>query len=155
MKYEANVTFSIYRYMDIYCVDAMRKINQDALNPNYQFDAFKKHTPEEMFVLLSYGYKETTTKNFQILLELLRKKSTGIPISSVMITSLDKSKLKDLIIHCDKNQMLDKILSLVDDEKKDYLLALSSLEEKENLFPPFKTFAKDNPLTNIFCLTGF
>ncbi len=148
MKYEANVTYSIYRYLDIYCIDAMRKINQEALNAKYQFDAFKKHTPEEMFVLLSYGYKETTTKTFQVLVEILKKKSTGIPISSILISSLDKSRLKDLIIHCDKNELLEKILSVVDDEKKDYLLALSSLEEKENLFPPFKTFAKDNPITN-------
>ena len=147
MKYEGNVTFSIYRYLDIYCIDAMRKINQDALNANYQYEAFKKHTPEEMFVLLSYGYKETTTKTFQALMEILKKKSTGIPVSSIMIASLDKSKLKDLIIHCDKNEALESILSVVDEEKRDYLLALSSLEEKENLFPPFKTFAKDNPAT--------
>ncbi len=148
MKYEANVTFSIYRYLDIYCVDAMRKINQDAFNTSYQFEGFKKYTPEEMFVLLSYGYKETTTKTFQALVETLKKKSTGIPVSSIMIGSLDKSRLKELIIHCDKHEMLEKILSVVDDEKKDYLLALSSLEVKENLFPPFKTFAKDNPITN-------
>lgn len=148
MKYESNVTFSIYRYLDIYCIDAMRKINQDALDANYQFEPFKKRTPEEMFVLLSYGYKETTAKNFQLLLEILKRKSTGIPISSVMIASMDKSKLKELIIHCDRNQMLDQVLGLVDDEKKDYLLALSSLEEKENIFPPFRTFAKDNPITN-------
>ena len=148
MKYESNVTFSIYRYMDIYCIDAMRKINQDALNAAYTYEPFRKRTPEEMFVMLGYGYKETTAKTFQTLLEILNKKATGIPISSVMIASMDKSKLKELIIHCDQNQMLDQILGLADDEKKDYLLALSSLEEKENLFPPFKTFVKDNPITN-------
>lgn len=148
MQYESNVTFSIYRYLNTYSVDAMRKINQEALSATYTFESFKNRSPEEMFVLLSYGYKETTAKNFQVLLDILKKKSTDIPISSVMIASLDKQKLKDLIIHCDKNLMLDKILGLVDDEKKDYLLALSSLEEKENLFPPFRTFAKDNPITN-------
>ncbi len=148
MKYEANVTFSIYRYLDIYCIDAVRKINQDAFNASYYYTAFKKYTPEEMFVLLSYGYKETTTKTFQALIEMLKKQSTGIPVSSIMLASLDKSRLKELIIHCDKNEILEKILSVVDDDKKDYLLALSSLEEKENLFPPFKTFAKDNPATN-------
>ena len=57
MKYEANVTFSIYRYLDIYCIDAVRKINQDAFNASYYYTAFKKYTPEEMFVVLSYGYK--------------------------------------------------------------------------------------------------
>ncbi|HRG87440.1 MAG TPA: hypothetical protein PLW44_00355 [Chitinophagales bacterium] len=148
MKYESNVTYSIYRYLNTYSVDAMRKVNQESLNPSYTFESFKKRTPEEMFVLLSYGYKETTAKTFQLLLELLKKRSTEIPISSVMIASLDKQKLKELIIHCDKNQMLDKILGLVDDEKKDYLLALSSLEEKEDLFPPLRPFIKDNPLTN-------
>ncbi len=148
MEYESNISYSIYRYLDIYCIDAMRKINHDALNANYTYESFKKRTPEEMFVLLSYGYKETTAQTFQTLLEIAQKKSTGIPVSSVMIASMDKSKLKDLIIHCDQNQMLDQILGLVDDEKKDYMLALSSLEEKENLFPPFKTFAKDNPITD-------
>jgi hypothetical protein len=148
MRYEANVTFSIYRYLDIYCIDALRRTSQDAINPNYQYESFKKYTAEEMFVLLSYGYKETNTKTFQTLVEILKKKTVGKPISGIMIGSLDKTKLKELIIHCDKNNMLEQILSAVDDEKKDYLLALSSLEEKENLFPPFKTFAKENAITN-------
>lgn len=148
MKYEANVTFSIYRYMDFYCVDAVRKITQNTVNSNYHFEDIKKYSPEELFVLISYGYKETQIKTLRALLEELRKKSTGISISSVMINSMDKTKLKDLVIFCDKNQMLDALLSLVDDEKKDYLLALTTIEEKENLFPPLKSFAKDNPLTN-------
>jgi hypothetical protein len=148
MKYESNVTYSIYRYLNTYSVDAMRKINQDALNASYTYESFKKRTPEEMFVLISYGYKETTAKTFQTLLDLLKKRSTEIPISSIMIASLDKQNLKELIIHCDKSQMLDKLLSLVDDEKKDYLLALSSLETKEDLFPPLRPFNKESPLTN-------
>lgn len=148
MKYESNVTYSIYRYLNTYSVDAMRKINQDALNASYTYEPFKKRTPEEMFVLISYGYKETTAKTFQTLLDLLKKRSTEIPISSIMIASLDKQNLKDLIIHCDKNQMLDKLLGLVDDEKKDYLLALSSLETKEDLFPPLRPFNKESPVTN-------
>lgn len=145
MKYEANVTYSIYRYMDIFCIDAMRKLNEEALNTNYQFESFKRRNPEEMFVLISYGYKETTQRTLRTLLEILSKKSTGIPISSVMITGMDKEKLKELVIYCDKNQLLDELLALVDDEKKDYLLALTTIEEREDLFPPFKTFAKDNP----------
>jgi len=148
MQYEANVTYSIYRYMDSYCIDAMRKINQNALNSSYQYEGFKKYTPEEMFVLLSYGFKETTGKTLQACMDILKKKATGIPVSSILIGSLDKTKLKELIVYCDKNQVLEKILSVVEDSKKDYLLALSSLEEKANLFPPFKTFAKDNPITN-------
>ncbi len=148
MKYEANVTFSIYRYMDFYCVDAIRKTTLYATNPNYHYEDIKKYSPEELFVLISYGYKETQIKTLRALLEELRKKSTGISISSVMINSMDKTKLKDLVIFCDKNQMLDVLLSLVDDEKKDYLLALTTIEEKENFFPPLKSFAKDNPLTN-------
>ena len=103
MKYEANVTYSIYRYMDFYCIDAVRKINQDALSPTYKYEKFNAHTPEEMFVLIAYGYRETTMHTFQQMIEMLRKKSTGIPINSVMINSMDKEKLKDLVIFCDKN----------------------------------------------------
>ena len=44
MRYEANVTFSIYRYLDIYCIDALRRITQDATNPNYQYETFKKYS---------------------------------------------------------------------------------------------------------------
>lgn len=147
-KYEANVTYSIYRYMDIYCIDALRKINQESLNSNYQYETFKRYNPEEMFVLISYGYKETTVKTLQQLMLILQKKSTGIPISDVIIASLDKEKLKQLVIYCDKNKLLDELLSLVDDDRKDYLLALATMEERESLFPPFKTFMKDNPITD-------
>jgi hypothetical protein len=148
MKYDANVTYSIYRFLGNYCVEALRKVNQDALNASYTFEPVKKRSPEELFVLLSYGYKETTAKTFQTLLEIMKAKTAGAPISGVLIGSLDKTKLKDLIIHCDKIQVLDQVLGQVDDEKKDYLLALSSLEEKENLFPPFKTFSKESPVTD-------
>lgn len=148
MKYEANVTYSIYRYLNTYCVDAIRDINPRALEPGYTFADFVTHSPEEMFVLLSYGYQETTVKTFTQLLELAIQKSNGKAVSSILIASLDKTQLKELIIYCDKNKLLTQILSLVDDEKKDYLLALSSLEVKENLFPPFKTFTKETPVTN-------
>lgn len=145
MQYDANVTYSIYRYMDIYCIDAMRKLNTEVVNGNTQLEGYKKLTPEEMFVLLGYGFKETTAKTIQQLMAIMRAKSTGIPISSPMITSMDKNKLKELVIFADKNELLDDLLALVDDEKKDYLLALTTLEEREDLFPPFKTFAKINP----------
>ncbi len=145
MKYEANVTYSIYRYMDIYCNDAMRKLNEEILNNNFSYESFKKRTPEEMFVLLGYGYKQTTEQTMRALLGVLGKKSTGIPISSVMITSMDKEKLKELVLFCDQHELLDVLLAQVDDEKKDYLLALTSLEEREDLFPPFKTFTKESP----------
>lgn len=144
MKYEANVTYSIYRYMDIYCNDAMRKLNEEILNNNFTYESFKKHSPEEMFVLLGYGYKQTTEQTMRALLGVLAKKATGIPISSVMITSMDKEKLKEMVLFCDQHELLDVLLALVDDEKKDYLLALTSLEEREDLFPPFKSFAKEN-----------
>src|SRR5205085_2004357 len=56
-KYQANGSYSMYRYLDNYSHEAMRKLNRDAANPNTQFDAFSHYSPEEMFVLLSYGYK--------------------------------------------------------------------------------------------------
>lgn len=147
-KYEANVTYSIYRHLNTYCVDAIRDINQSGQDPNYNFAVYKNYSIEEMFVLLSYGYQETTVKVFTQLLDLALQKSNGKAVSSILIASLDKTQLKALIIYCDKNKLLPQLLSLVDDEKKDYLLALSSLEVKENLFPPFKTFAKETPVTN-------
>jgi hypothetical protein len=146
MKYEANVTYSIYRYMDIYGIDAMRKVNQEALSGSLAFESFARHSSEEMFVLIGYGYKETTPRIIQQLMDILRKKSTGIPISSVMVASMDKKKLKQLIIYADQQQFLDKLLGLMDEEKKDYLLALAVMEEKEDIFPPFKTFSKGAPL---------
>lgn len=147
VKYEANVTYSIYRYMDIYCIDAMRKINNDALSGGSVQNSVATRTPEEMFVMIGYGFKETTIKTLQLLFDELRKKATGIPVSSVMVASMDKTKLKELVIYADKNQLLDKLLTLVDDEKKDYLLALTTLEEKTDLFPPFKTFIRESPAT--------
>jgi hypothetical protein len=143
MKYEANVSYSIYRYMDIYASEQMRKINLETPQSNSEIPGFNKYSPEEMFVLISYGFRETTLKTFQSLVSTLQKKSTGTSISSIMIASLDKQQLKDLVIFCDQNQMLEKLLGLVDDEKKDYLLALTSMEEKEIFFPPFKTFGKN------------
>ncbi len=148
MRYDANVTYSIYRYMDIYCIDAMRKINQNALDPNYQFADFTGYSSEEMFVLISYGFRETTERALQKMLVMLRQKSSAIPVSSAMIASLDKAKLKDLVIYCDRNRLLNELLALVDDEKKDYLLALTTIEERENYFPPFKTFVRESALTN-------
>ncbi|MBK7147278.1 MAG: hypothetical protein IPH78_00305 [Bacteroidetes bacterium] len=148
MRYDANVTYSIYRYMDIYCIDAMRKINQSALDPAYAFTDFTGYSSEEMFVLISYGFRETTERALQKMLVLLRQKSSAIPVSSAMIASLDKAKLKDLVIYCDRNHLLSELLALVDDEKKDYMLALTTIEERENYFPPFKTFVRESALTN-------
>lgn len=132
--------YSIRRYLDVTAVDIMRKINQEALLADYNFSTYKNRSAEEMFVLLVYGYKETTVKTFQTLLEILKKKTAATPINNHLIKSLDKEELKQLIIHCDKNQTMDNLMDLVDDEQKGYLLALTTLAEKEENLPPFKQF---------------
>ncbi len=147
LKTDASIPFSNYRFMNFYAIDIMRRVTQSVPNPNYHFEDLKKYSPEEMFVLMSYGYQETTVKTLQQFLDLIKKQSAGIPVNSAMIKSMDKLKLKDLVIFCDKNQLLDMLLSLVDDERKDYLLGVTTIEEKENIFPPLKSFAKDNPAT--------
>ncbi|MCS6934418.1 MAG: hypothetical protein NZM35_04610 [Chitinophagales bacterium] len=144
MSYESNVTFSIYRYMDIYSIDAMRKINSNAVQGRSIDSLIGYRTPEELFVILSYGFRETTPKTLNLLFGELKKKSSGMFISSPLLASLNKTKLKEFVIHADKNQMLDDLLLLVEDEKKDYLLALTTLEEREDLFPPFKSFTTEN-----------
>jgi hypothetical protein len=63
-----------------------------------------------------------------------------------LIASLNKELVKDFVIYCDKNSVLDEMMRVVDDGRKDYLLSLASLQEKEILFPPFKSFAKQNPV---------
>ncbi len=141
IKLNGAVNYSAYRYMHNTAIDLMRKANQDALNSDYGFSNFKNRTPEEMFALLAYGYKETTLRTFEMLVQILKKRAAGTPISSSLINSLDKEALKDLIIHCDKNQTLDNLLSLVDDERKDYLLALTTMDEQEDVMPPFKQFS--------------
>ena len=141
-KYDAPITFSSNKFLEMYSVDAMRKTNQEMLaaGANYGFESFKLHSPEEMFQLLSYGFKETTPKSFPGFFEMLRKKAQSTPISSIMIASMDKEKLKDFVIFCYKNKLLDQLLALVDDGKKEYLLALTTIEEKEVPTPPVKTF---------------
>ena len=146
MRVNSNINYSMYRFVDNYSVDVMRKLNQEALNSNYQFDVFRKCTPEEMFVLLSYGYNQTTTRTFQTLLDILKKRCDNVLLSSTLINTLDKNKLKELIVYCDKNQLLDNVLALVDDERKDYLLELTTIEDEENLIPPFKSFSKENAI---------
>lgn len=140
-KLNGAVNYSAYRYMHNTAIDLMRKFNQDALNSDFSFSIFKNRSPEEMFVLLAYGYKETTLRTFEMLVQILKKQTAGTPINNALISSLDKEALKELIIHCDKNQTLDNLLSLVDDERKDYLLALTTMDEQEDVMPPFKQFS--------------
>lgn len=141
LKPNAVLNYSAYRFLDNAAVDIMRKLNQEALASNFNFSSFRNRTPEEMFVLLAYGYKETTLRAFQMLLDVLKKKAAGVPINGALISCLDKEDLKQLIIHCDKNQTLPELLLLVDDDRKDYLLALTTMDEKEDLIPPFKQFS--------------
>lgn len=143
MLHNSTMNYSMYRYLDNTGVDLMRKLNQEALASNYGFAVFKSKTPEEMFVLLMYGYRETTLRTFELLLEVLRAKTAGVPLSSSFIHSMNAEDLKQLVIHCDKNQTLTGLLSLVDDERKDYMLALTTMDEKEEPMPPFREFAAD------------
>ncbi|MDB5284186.1 MAG: hypothetical protein JWO06_3261, partial [Bacteroidota bacterium] len=142
-KPDAALNYSSCRYLDIYSADVLRETNRISLTSTNDFEQFRRYAPDEMFVLLGYGYKEITLKTFQNLLAIVSKRRNGAPINGVMITSMDKTKLKDLVVYCDSNHMLDELLGLVDDERKNYLLALATLEEKENLVPPLKTFSKD------------
>ncbi|GEM_PF-1073076 len=148
MSYDAPITYSTNRFIDMYCVETMRKINQDAFGNGYIYTAFDQNTPEEMFQLLTYGHKETTTKTFPELFELMQKKANGKPVSSVMIANMDKEKLKSFVIFCYKNKVLDRLLALVDDARKDYLLSLTTYEEKEALTPPAKTFIAQDEIAN-------
>ncbi len=142
---DAYITYSIYRYLADNSSEMMRKINQQATNdPGYNFEAFKRLSPNAMFLLLSYGFKETTTKNFQIMLDLLTKKAGNAPVSGTMIASMDKFKLRDFVVYCNKNKALESILRLVDDDKRDYLIGLPNLPEREDLMPPFKIFTREN-----------
>ena len=146
---DAYITYSIYRYLSDNSAEVIRKITQQATNdPAYDFEAFKRLSANEMFVLLSYGFRETTTKNFQLMLEMMIKKAGNIPINSTMIASMDKFKLKDFVIYCNKNKELNNILRIVDDEKRDYLIGLPNLPEKEDLMPPFKIFTHENAAIN-------
>lgn len=142
MKNDAPITYSTNKFIEIYCVDAMRKTGEELLAEGaaYNYQSFKQNSPEEMFQLLSYGFKETTAKSFPGFFEILRKKADSTNISSVMIANMDKEKLKDFVIFCYKNKVLNQLLALVDDSKKEYLLALTTLQQKEVLTPPVKTF---------------
>jgi hypothetical protein len=148
MNYEANVSYSIYRYIDIYAVDAMRSINAEVLTPNPTFESFQRRSPEEMFILLAYGYREITMRTFQTLFAFMEKKSAGKPISKFLITSMNKEKLKDFVVYCDKSQMLGRLMKMADPDRQDYLLALTTIEEKNDMFPPFKTFTQQPQLNN-------
>ena len=148
MQYDAPITYSTNRFIDMYCVEAMRKINQEAFSNGYSYNLFEQNTPEEMFQLLCYGHKETTSKTFPELFESLRKKANGKPISSVMIANMDKENLKSFVIFCYKQKVLDRLLALVDDSKKDYLLGLTTYEEKQVLTPPAKTFLPQDYIAN-------
>ncbi len=150
MKYDAPITYSSNRFIDMYCVETMRKINQDALiaGPGYNFEAFSRNSTEEMFQLLNYGFKETTPRTFPGFFEILRTKAKGATISSVMIANMDKEKLKDFVIFCYKNKVLDQLLALVDDNRKEYLLALTTYTRKETLTPPFMNFNRQADIGN-------
>jgi hypothetical protein len=140
-KYDNQINYSAYRYLDLYAIEALRKANQ-----TIGVDQFKSYSPDELFVLITYGYKETTFKNFQSLVELLHKKADPIPITATLVTSMNKEKLRDLVIYCDGNQLLDNLLSLVEDDKKNYLLSLATLEERENLAPPLRAFTREDKI---------
>ncbi len=148
MQYDAPITYSTNRFIDMYCVETMRKINQEAFGNGYIYTAFEQNTPEEMFQLLTYGHKETTTKTFPELFELMQKKVNGKTVSSGMIANMDKEKLKSFVIFCYKNKVLDRLLALVDDSKKDYLLSLTTYEEKEAPVPPAKTFTTQDEIAS-------
>ena len=140
MKNDAPITYSSNRFIDMYSVETMRKINRDALVPGYSYEAFRQRTPEEMFQLLTYGFRESTPKTFTDFFEILHNKAKPASISNIMIANMDKEKLKDFVIYCYKNKLLDQLLGLVDDSKKEYLLALTTYQKKEILIPPVKTF---------------
>lgn len=148
MQPDAPITYSTNRFIDMYSVDAMRKINLDALGNGFNYTAFEQNTPEEMFQLFCYGYKETTVKTFPGLFELLCKRASANPVSSVMIANMDKEKLKSFVIFCYKNKVLDRLLALVDDSKKEYLLGLTTYEEKPVLTPPVKSFTAQDDIAN-------
>lgn len=148
MNYEANVSYSIYRYIDIYAVDAMRTINNEVLTPNPTFESFQRRSAEEMFILLAYGYREITMRTFQTLFAFMEKKAAGKPISKFLLTSMNKGKLKDFVVYCDKAQMLGRLLKMADPDRQDYLLALTTIQEKNDLFPPFKTFTQQQQIAN-------
>ena len=148
MKNDAPITYSSNKFIEMYSVETMRKINRDALVPGYTYEAFTQRTPEEMFQLLTYGFKESTAKTFVDFFEILHKKAKPVSISNIMIANMDKEKLKDFVIYCSKNKLLDQLLGLVDDSKKEYLLALTTYEKKEVLTPPVKSFNPENAVAN-------
>lgn len=140
---QAYITYSIYRYLSDQSAENIRKINEDAAaDPVHCFDSYKKLSANEMFMMLSYGFKETTLKNFQAMMEILVNKAGDKPISGTMIASMDKYKLKDFVIFCNKNKALDNVLRLADDDSRGYLINLANLPEKEDILPPFRNFSK-------------
>ena len=136
---ESNINYSMYRYINNYCIDVIRKINEE-LN---QQGIFNLYSPEELFTLMCYGHKECTTSTFTHLLESISKKLSGTMVNSTIVAGIDKEKLKELIVYCDKNNTLKELLNLVDDDKKNYLLALTAEEERNVLFPMLKVFRTD------------
>lgn len=147
MQYDANVSYSIYRYLDQYSNDYMRKFNQQVLEGSQSFDQLRKKSPEEMFVLLGYGYAQVSPATLSTLMDMLKEKMLANEVNQVIISSMDKEKLKQLTIYCDEQKLLSKLFALVNDEKRAYLLALTSIEVRTDLFPPFKIFSKDYGIT--------
>lgn len=149
-KFDATVNYSMYRFMDNYSQEAVRKLNQDVVDDGMAaYEAFNKRSIDEIFVLISYGYNQASLRVLENMLEILKVKCDGKPVSNIMLNSLDKEKLKQLIIYCDQNQLLDNLFAVIDDERKNYLLELTTIDEKEELMPPFKTFGKDDIVTQI------
>lgn len=149
-KFDATINYSMYRFLDNYSQETVRKLNQDVVNNGMQaYDNFNKRSIEEIFILISYGHSQASLRVLENMMEILRVKCDGTHVSTTMLNSLDKEKLKQLIIYCDQNQLLDNLFAVIDDERKNYLLELTTIEEKEELMPPFKTFGKDDIVTNI------
>lgn len=147
-KFDATINYSMYRFIDNYSQDAVRKLNQEVVNGGLAaYDQFTKRSVEEIFVMISYGHTQASLRVFENMLEILKVKCDSKHVSTTMLNSLDKEKLKQLIIYCDQNQLLDNLFVVIDDERKNYLLELTTIEEKEELMPPFKTFGKDDIIT--------
>lgn len=148
-KFDATINYSMYRFLDNYSLDAVRKLNQDVVNGETSaYENFNKRSTEEIFVMVSYGHNQASLRVLENMLEMLKVKCDGRHVSNIMLNSLDKEKLKQLVIYCDQNQLVDNLLVLIDDERKNYVLELTTVDEKEELMPPFKTFGKDNVLTH-------
>ncbi len=143
----ANSNYSIYRFMDEYCVEEIRKISRDALIPAYNFESFRRYRTEEMFTILCYGYKEATPDNFTSMLLQLHNRCENRPFGSAMLASVDQDRLREFAVYCSQNKLLNDLTGMFGEKEKEYLLSLINYVEPETPMPPFKTFVKESPLT--------